>query len=196
MYNCFGTLRLYRGQDAVLRVRGYENTLLRISSIKNRLEFLRCCLKNQVLPRSFKNIENADGTPFGKLQHLLLENAITLLSRDKDRAHFEYRTAFSHIEDMGFDRYVSGALDHIRKNVSLLSIRHKLNLDHKFETIFSNSAWIKFSQIENVKNLSDRLLSRDEKVVLGLGLNFCLGQGKNFYTDFNSKVNAINNRET
>ena len=60
------------------------------------------------------------------------------------------------------------------------------------EGIFSNSQWIKFSQIDNVINLSNRLLSRDETHALGYGLNFCLGNNDKLSIDFNSQINDLN----
>ena len=84
---------------------------------------------------------------------------------------------------------------HVRDNVSIVGSRQIVNLDAKLENLFKNSHWVKFSQIEHVKNISSRLLSRDETVILGLGLNFCLGQGNNFFIDFNSQVNYINSEK-
>ena len=87
------------------------------------------------------------------------------------------------------------ALAHIRNNISIISSRHQIKLDVKLENLFMQSHWIKFSQINNVKNISNRLLSRDEVVVLGLGLNFCMGQGNDFFIDFNSQINSINSQK-
>ena len=195
MANCFSQLRMYRGQDAVLTLRRYEKTLLKISSLKNRLEFLNNCRENHVMPKSFQEVKNADGTYFGDIQRKLLENAITLHNREKNQAFLENRTSFRNIEEIGFDRYVGEVMVHIRNKVRIIGNRQRVNLDYKLENLFRASHWVKFSNIENVKNLSRRLLSRDEMVLLGLGLNFCIGEGNNFFTDFNSKINFLNSEK-
>ena len=147
------------------------------------------------MPNSFQDVKNADGTFFGCIQQNLLENAAALLKREKNEAYLQNRQAFRDLESIGFDRYVGDSLAHIRSNVSIVGNRHKANLGFKLENLFNNSHWVRFSKIENVKNISSRLLSRDETVVLGLGLNFCLGQENNFFIDFNSQVNYINSEK-
>ena len=192
MANCFSHLRMYRGQDVVPILRRYEKTLLKISSLKNRLDFLNNCKDNHVMPKSFQEVKNADGTYFGDIQRKLLENAITLQNREKNQAYLENRTSFRKIEEIGIDRYVGEVMVHIRNNVRIIGNRQMINLDYKLDNLFRASHWVKFSNTENVKNLSRRLLSRDEMVLLGLGLNFCLGEGRNFFTDFNSQINFLN----
>ena len=195
MENCFSAVRTFRGQDVVQKIRRYEKTLLNISSLKNRLDFLKNCLANHVMPNSFQQIKNADGSFFGVIQRSLLENAITLLKREKNSATFRNRQAFRILQEINIDRYVGDALAFVRNNVSIIGSRQHYYLEAKLENLFRKSHWIRFSQIKNVKNISNRILSRDEVVVLGLGLNFCLGQGNNFFIEFNSQVNAINSEK-
>ena len=52
--------------------------------------------------------------------------------------------------------------------------RYKNNLDHKLENLFENSYWVKKSNPQLFENLSSYELSKDEKLVLGFGMNFSM----------------------
>ena len=99
--------------------------------------------------------------------------------------------AIRKVKFLGFDHSVYCALDNIR-SVNWVSEKQKVNLENKLECLFSKSQWIKFSQINNVKNLSSRILSRDEIYALGYGLNFCLGNNDKLAIEFNSQINDLN----
>ena len=185
-------LRNTRGQEAVITIRKYEEQLQKLESLRNRITFLRDCLDNKILPKSFKSVENASGKPFEKLQKLLIENAISLGKQEKEVVYSQCRQAFREVSFLGYDHSVNNALETIRRSVNLTSEKQKVNLQKKLEDIFSNSHWIKFSQINNVTNMSSRLLSRDEIYALGYGLNFCLGNNDKLSIDFNSQLNDLN----
>ena len=185
-------LRSTKGQGAVLIIRRYEKELHKLESLKNRISFLQECLDNKILPKSLKVIENASGMPFEKWQKLLIENVISLRKQEKESVYSKCRQAFREVSFLGFDNSVNFALAIVRKKVNLFSGRQKVNHEKKLENIFSNSHWIRYSQINNVRNLSSRLLSRDEIYALGFGLNFCLGNNDKLAIDFNSQINDLN----
>ena len=185
-------LRNTRGQDAVLTVRIYEKELHKLAALKNRITFLQECLENKVLPKSFLSMNNASGMPFEKLQKLSIENVISHRKQEKELVYSQCRQAFREVTFLGFDHSLNIALDDVRRNVNFVSGKQKVNLEKKLECIFSSSQWIRFSQIDKVKNLSSRLLSRDEMYALGFGLNFCLGNNEKFNIDFNSQINYLN----
>ena len=147
-------LRNVRGQDAVVTVRRYEKELYKLESLKNRISFLRDCLDNKVIPKSFKSMGNASGKPFEKLQKLAIENAISFRKQEKEVVYAQCRQAFREVTFLGFDHSVNWALANVRRSVNWVSEKQKVNLENKLECLFSKSQWIKFSQINNVKNLS------------------------------------------
>ena len=185
-------LRNARGQEAVLTIRKYERELHKLESLKNRISFLQECLDNKVIPKSFKSMENASGMPFEKLQKLSIENVMSFRKQEKELVYAQCRQAFRDVNFLGFDYLVNSALDNVRRSVKCSSEKQKVNLEKKLEDVFSNSQWIRFSQINNVINLSNRLLSRDEIYALGFGLNFCLGNNDKLTIDFNSQINDLN----
>ena len=185
-------LRNAKGQEAVLTIRKYERELHKLESLKNRISFLQECLDNKVIPKSFKSMENASGMPFEKLQKLSIENVMSFRKQEKELVYAQCRQAFRDVNFLGFDYLVNSALDNVRRSVKCSSEKQKVNLEKKLEDVFSNSQWIRFSQINNVINLSNRLLSRDEIYALGFGLNFCLGNNDKLTIDFNSQINDLN----
>ena len=185
-------LRSTKGQGAVLTIRRYEKDLQKLESLKNRITFLKDCLDNKIIPKSFKSIENASGMPFEKWQKLLIENVISVRKQEKEVVYSQCRQSFREVSFLGFDHSVNFALADIRRKVNFSSTLQQVNHEKKLENIFSNSQWIKYSQINNVRNLSSRLLSRDEIYALGFGLNFCLGSNDKLAIHFNSQINDLN----
>ena len=67
---------------------------------------------------------------------------------------------------------------------SIKSKQTQIHLMNKFEGLFQSSPWFKYSNPDNVKNLSSTLLTLDQLVALGYGLSFSLPPSKEVVLEF------------
>lgn len=152
----------------------YSTALIKAHQLKLRLNFLRKCLSEQVMPRSIlpQSVLRMSDRPFEDFQHIILKKHIEI-------KHIETRQAFcfSKLKEREFYRAMpSGWLKPLQDYCfdKLRSVRQDLqgNLDRKLARLIENSGWTKDASPSFVVNLSDKQLDKDTACALGYGLSF------------------------
>ena len=166
--------------------RKVEKLTIKIVSSKARLRFLKDCVEEKVIPRSFSWLMwISESNPFPEHAKAKLGNAIKDLKEEIDETYFQLRrakrTLYEKIDN-------SCTWSEILKVLKQVSTKHKLSkekeLGDKLDRLISKSPWSKFSKIENVVNLSLVPLKKYQVDLLGYGINFSFPHEKHTLFNF------------
>ena len=165
-------------------------------------KFLKSCYEEQVLPKSLlpKRLLHMNGKPFDQLEKLILKKAIK-------NHKFETKDLFKkkHIKILNLRRLVNvndmkiindHAYHQMRKTVTIRKRLHQ----RKLEKLISESKWEEPININNIVNLSDKVLNKTTTQALNYGLSFHINNqldpldiGKAFINlEKNSRIDSNN----
>ena len=173
--------------------RRYERANIKIQHTKARLEFLKECLEEQVIPRSMNWLKKLDdGSPFPVEVRKQLKLAIADLKRDLDCQYFMLRKLKRELHSKLPDHYIWTSLEEIVNKVSQFQRnKKKMNLQKQLSHLIDSSLWSKYSRTENVINMSSMCLTKYQEQLLGYGLNFSLPHQKKHIFDFVEQLDKI-----
>ncbi|XP_066945202.1 uncharacterized protein [Macrobrachium rosenbergii] len=192
--NIFQHLYETSGSQAVHYARRYETQLYQAKAMKNKIWFISECLKNKVCPKTYGRMEKRpwSGEAFSSFQEGYIKDQLQELKEKKEAAFAGVRRIQNTLQKTIRGEWYNQVGGQVNCRVNFDINRNMVNIKNKFERLFTNSVWIKFSSMDNIKNISSTLLTRDETAAPGLGLNFCVGTTNNINTEFNSKINYLN----
>src|SRR5215469_120300 len=169
----------------------YVNSVKIVREKKLRLRFLDNCLINKVCPKSIlpERLSSFDGVPFSRAADEVIRQKIRVVKVEIDRNYFMVRKNFDNFRKM-FEigdfptMYLSNLLDFCFAYVKDKISTTEYELNRKFEKVFEQSVWRKFSNSELILNLSSFELKYYEQIVLGFGLSFGFTEGSDLYERF------------
>ena len=166
-------------------VTGYASSLIKAHKTKLRLNFLRECLKEQVIPRSFlpRRLLEMRDRPFDDLQRIVLMKFIQRTKVDVQncfRTSNQKRMDFNHVIPT---EWKTSLLDHCYKKLRRARRRLEVHLRNKLLVLVDNSDWNKHTNPQFAVNLSDKILDKNTVAALGYGLNFAVCKGSFDYAE-------------
>ena len=172
--------------------RTFRDAVVKAHQRKLQAKFLKDCLDNCIFPKTFlpQRLRFVNNNPFPDAAKELLILSIENSKVEVSVCFRKLRHSFKHFENVVQS---SNSVSLIEFNIMQDYVYHinrteirklKLHLMNKFETIFRNSPWVKYSNRENVVNKSSVPLTLDQLVVLGYGLSFALPPDHNTLLDF------------
>lgn len=181
----FGLLNTFDG------IRGplfkYKDAVIKAHKCKQQLKFLKKCLHNGVVPRSLlpRRLCSRPGRPFSRAgEEVLLEriSQVDLEMKQKFywvRRTFEKLNCFIRASELYGADILMKILDYVHyvKDFEISKVCSGLNV--KFDRLFRESPWVKFSNVNLVINLSNFELGFLDKIALGFGYSFCIGNNNN-----------------
>lgn len=194
LFNCVNRVLL---QSLSLRSLFYEylDALFVASTSKLKLNFLKDCVKEKVIPRSLIPVAllNVYNEPFPKPALALLKDKIRNVNYT---TKFKFRltnNCFNKLleltKNMNFsDEIVSKFIDYAHAYIKDRTHNQKLNLNTKLRAIIKNSKWWTLGNSNFYVNLSNYVLSEDQKIVLSYGPSFGISH-KEDILDFIAKYN-------
>ena len=166
--------------------RRYEALVFGLLRKKNQRHFVQECVKEQLIPkmygfrRWFKPTE-----PFPVSARIFLEERINYV---KQELYLTRRDINDTCNNLRFLCPDDDTFNYLRRFVYHRAIRgsisHQNSLRNKMKRLISSSVWNNMGNNDNILNLSTRLLTRCEQIVLNLGVSFALKPGKECYLDY------------
>ena len=154
--------------------RMYENSLEHFHRLKNQRNFLTNCSKEHVIPRSLEVPVKMTETAFHPINQYILADRIKSIKQEINIAAHRNRYSYNNLrlstEPHTFNRLVCG----IRNITNSKKSDHSQILDRKLNHLCRGSLWNKYSNRNNIHNISSHNLTENEIVVLGLGMSFNL----------------------
>ena len=171
-----------------------EKLAVKIVHTKARIHFLKECLSEKVLPASMswmKKLNYDEPFPIEAASQIRLR--IRSLKIEVDHYYFKFRQIKRDVHS-SFD---DGRLwaDFQRQIYDVQSYQRQkkdIELSAKLNNLIMHSPWTKFSNVDNVINLSSFPLSLEQKQILGYGLNFALPHTPKYLIDY---VEELDKRE-
>ena len=172
--------------------RTFRDSVVRAHQRKLQVKFLKDCLDNCIFPKTFlpQRLHFVNNNPFPDAAKELLILSIENSKVEVSVCFKKLRQSFIQFKNVVMS---SNSLSLIEFNImkdyvyyiNRTEIR-KSNFHHmnKFENIFRNSPWVKYSNFDNGVNKSSVPLTLDQLVVLGYGLSFALPPDHNTLLDF------------
>ena len=139
-------------------------------------KFLRDCMEEQVIPRSFlpRRLATMKDKPFGDLQRVVLKYHLKA-TRDETKECFKrlqfHRHQFQQFIPINWKQYL---YDFCYNRLRLSTHQLKLKLNNKLKFLIRESDWTKHANRDFVVNLSSKNLNTDTVAALGYGINFAL----------------------
>ena len=177
--------------------------------MKCKVTFLTMCLDNSITPKCLipmkYRLHNLKPKSNGAVEVLCNEIRSLKIDIEKQlklvrlyRYNLKYSLDDANAPVQHFNELLDSCYNISRFESNKALSRH----NQKFEKIFTQSPWFKFSVKENVVNLSLVLLTRDQICVLGYGISFSLSLDPNcilyFLTNFSKfeyNYNKYNNSD-
>ena len=148
---------------------------------KMQLKFLRDCLENCIIPKSLlpNRLKFTNNNPFPDAAKEVLKENIQRVKAEVETKFKKVRSSFrffeTFIKNKGCNDEDFYKLTQYVFHISAIKSKQtQFQLMNKLEDLFRNSPWVKYSNPDNVKNLSSTPLTLDQLVVLGYGLSFSL----------------------
>ena len=136
----------------------------------NRRKFLHDCIEEKVLPKSApKQLQN-EATPFSNAARTYLE----------DEGH---KLSLKMYEIIDLKKNVN-LTPNMQRILMTESKKQTENLQRKLMSPCQTSAWKDVGKAENVVNLSNKILTKNESEALSLGLKFDSGVDNKTYADY------------
>ena len=155
----------------------FLQALVKAHKLKIRLNFLKECLLEQVLPKTFlpKRIVEMAERPFDDFQRLILSKQIEMAKVELQQAFKISKAKKSDFQAVIPNEWKNTLLDYcfsdLRSKCNLL--KNKLN--QKLTLLIENSKWTQDANPDFVINLSDRVIDQNTTSALGYGLSFVSG---------------------
>ena len=171
----------------------FKKSLLKSHRARNQLQFLRDCRDEMVIPDCClpKHLRCLDDLPFSNVDRAVLDALIAKKQAEVNKcfkASSRARTILcnSVTRDWWFVicDFVYGLL---RKQ----NVRHKASLKKKLHNLFEKSLWTQKSNPSLFENLSSYNMSRNEKLVLGYGINFSYTSDRNNIMSINKSFSKL-----
>lgn len=152
----------------------FSTSLVKAHKLKIRLGFLRDCLKEQVLPKSFlpSRILKLADRPFDDFQRIYLVKHI-------DLTKFEVKEAFKILRSKKYSfesavpyDWKPRLLDYCYSKLRTVCDDLKTKLNRKLSYLIQNSDWTQHANSNFVINLSDKELDSNKSSALGYGMCF------------------------
>lgn len=157
----------------------YLDALYVASTSKLKLNFLKECVKEKVLPRSLipATILNVYNEPFPMPASVILKDRIRNVNHS---TKFKFRVTnncFNKLmeltRDMNLsDEIVSKFIDYAHAYIKDRTYNQKLNLNTKLRSIIKNSKWWTIGSPNFYVNLSSHALTENQRIILGYGPSF------------------------
>ena len=169
----------------VLFVTSFCNALSKAHKLKLRLNFLRKCMSEQVMPKSIlpRRILRLAERPFDEFQRIILQKHIEITK-------VEVEDAFSTLRSRrhGFNQAVpfewkNRMLDYCYRKLRKCCNRLERKLQIKLKNLIAESDWTKHANVEFIVNLSDKPVDSATTAALGYGLSFGVSDGNMDYVD-------------
>ena len=157
-------------QRSVLR--NYENALVCLGRLKNQKEFLIECLREQVVPKSLCFEVSVSESPFHPVHREVLNDRIINSRRQVDYGYWRLRRTFSTLSRFFTGRLRMTVTRCARNLAHRKNSTHRRRLINKLYRLCASSTWNKFSNTNNIVNISSTDLEYNETILLGLGLTF------------------------
>ena len=183
----------------------YRDALITAHQRKCQLRFLENCLDNCIIPKTFlpRRFLNYSQKPFSDVAKEILIDSISCIKNEIHglffkvrQLNYDFRQRFNELR-LNRDDYWNTIMQYCNFLKKQTIYNRTTQLNKKFDKIFRSSPWVKYSNSENVVNLSSVPLSFYQRIVLGYGLSFALPLNNdnilNFLTDF-SKFEYFSNR--
>ena len=154
--------------------RKYKDSLLVAHRKKAQNKFLKQCYQEKVMPKTFLpvNLRNFKNKPFSEIDDILLKEHIRKSKNETADAFRILKKNEGEFYQKIPNGWINTLLDCIMFELRLRTNQLKIKLQDKLECLFRESLWVKGSNPSKVTNLSSHVLTENEKLVLGYGLNF------------------------
>ena len=162
--------------------------------IKNQTKFLQRCVSEQVIPKSFGLIKDRpfSGEAFADYQRSFLLDKVKESKYQSEECHLQLRHLRTQLQQVLPATSFEGAMRRAGEVASRRGAVHFNSLIDKLVRLCDESPWFLFNNRNNIQNLSNFHITKDQKVVLGYGLNFCIGPSKDYLTESLSSINSFN----
>ena len=170
----------------------YKDVLVKAHTSKLRLEFMKTCLNNCILPQSFlpARLRHINSQPFSDVSRSILNEYILT---EKDQINLNFKNCRHELYNLRqciatLPANEQPMLPYLMEYSHLVKQKEcsklKQHLVFKEERLFRSSPWVKFSLPDNVINISLMPLTSDQITILSYGLSFDLGPSNNCVLDF------------
>ena len=175
----------------------YRKTVKRWTAFhrtKNQLKFLRMCLSEQVIPKTFGMICTTafNGDAFSEFQRSFLLDRVEHCKSQVEDNHFQLRRLQSSLRENLQSAKFEGAMRRAGEVALRRGAVHLNILLQKLNKLCDESLWTRYCNADNIKNLSSFNINLHQTELLSLGLNFCIGPPKEFLIDSLSSINNFN----
>ena len=147
------------------------------------------CLEEQVTPKTIDVHIKMEEEPFHPINRYVLKDRIAYCQREIEMVAQNKRFCYNNLREYVNSDVLRSIVDFTHDVSRSKKETHNNVLNQKLNNLCINSTWNKFSNMENVTNLSSKTLTDNERVVLGLGLSF------NLEPDKSNKLNTISSME-
>ena len=163
---------------------------------KNQHRFLQMCLQEHILPKTFGMIceKSFSGEEFPEYQRRFLQDRIQGAKWEVEKSHLDLRQQINFARDCLQSNVFEGAKRVAGEVACRRGLVHMANLRNKLNNLCDKSPWSEIGRNCSILNLSTYNINKNQKEILGLGLNFCLGTDKDFIINGISNVNYFNFR--
>ena len=176
------------GEDGVRCFRELEQSDFKIRKNQCDIEFLDFCLNNELFPKflqfklSIDRFQN--DSDYKAYQRKLLSkeaeekfSCMKALQERKDQAVLNLKRTCSFLDLMHFSSYIETG--NVKKQVKL-----RMNHDRKLFKLGVSRSFDQLSPDKLIFNLSDKVLTDEQKQILCLGLKYCLRPLKINFSDY------------
>ena len=160
----------------------YQSKLTAANVKKQQLLFLKCCLRNKVLPKTMvpHQLKHTQCEPFPSIFHQILKERINQVANEIKITFRKCNLTLKLFQSQWFSYYpeeiiqFSNQIQKAHQHKEQIVYSKAASLKFKFNKIYENSLWTKNSNPCNIVNLSTYTLRRDEKILLGYGLSLAI----------------------
>ena len=156
----------------------FKKNLLKSHRLRFQLKFLKDCKAEKVIPKSFlpQRLRNLDNVPFSELDEIILNSHIKKKILECDNMFKNAASSRTLLKNSVTAEWWTTICDYVYILLRNQNQQYKEKLNRKLEKLFENSLWVKKSNPELFENMSSYELTKDEKLILGFGLNFSIAR--------------------
>ena len=144
--------------------------------MKMQLRFLKNCRDEKVIPSSClpRRLRNFDNQAFSELDDILLTTYIKKLSGEVRTAFQKSNCARTLLRNCVSNEWWGILCDYIFTLLRRQNSTMERNFKVKLDKLFDESFWSIKSDPDLYVNFSTYELNKDEKLILGFGIGFCI----------------------